>query len=74
MHSQRAGLMSERLPELNAAGAKTHCTSEIADPLEHLDRAGPAPRIGSTARSFLVELGLEAAEVERLAAEKIVRW
>jgi crotonobetainyl-CoA:carnitine CoA-transferase CaiB-like acyl-CoA transferase len=34
---------------------------------------GPAPRIGEHSAIILAELGLEAAEIERLAAEKIVR-
>jgi len=34
---------------------------------------GPAPRIGEHSAAILAELGLEAAEIERLAAEKIVR-
>ncbi len=34
---------------------------------------GPAPRIGEHGAVILAELGLEAAEIERLAAEKIVR-
>src|SRR5467141_50892 len=34
---------------------------------------GPAPRIGEHSAVILAELGLEAAEIERLAAEKIVR-
>jgi crotonobetainyl-CoA:carnitine CoA-transferase CaiB-like acyl-CoA transferase len=33
---------------------------------------GPAPRIGEHSAILLAELGLEAAEIERLAAEKIV--
>ena len=34
---------------------------------------GPAPRIGEHSAAILAEIGLEAAEIERLAAEKIVR-
>jgi crotonobetainyl-CoA:carnitine CoA-transferase CaiB-like acyl-CoA transferase len=34
---------------------------------------GPAPRIGEHSADILTELGIEAAEMERLAAEKIVR-
>jgi crotonobetainyl-CoA:carnitine CoA-transferase CaiB-like acyl-CoA transferase len=34
---------------------------------------GPAPRIGEHSATILAELGLEAAEIDRLAAEKIVR-
>jgi crotonobetainyl-CoA:carnitine CoA-transferase CaiB-like acyl-CoA transferase len=34
---------------------------------------GPAPRIGEHSAIILAELGLEAAEIERLAAEKVVR-
>jgi crotonobetainyl-CoA:carnitine CoA-transferase CaiB-like acyl-CoA transferase len=34
---------------------------------------GPAPRIGEHSAVILAELGLEAAEIERLAAERIVR-
>jgi crotonobetainyl-CoA:carnitine CoA-transferase CaiB-like acyl-CoA transferase len=34
---------------------------------------GPAPRIGEHSAVILAELGVEAAEIERLAAEKIVR-
>jgi crotonobetainyl-CoA:carnitine CoA-transferase CaiB-like acyl-CoA transferase len=34
---------------------------------------GPAPRIGEHSAMILAELGLEAGEIERLAAEKIVR-
>jgi crotonobetainyl-CoA:carnitine CoA-transferase CaiB-like acyl-CoA transferase len=34
---------------------------------------GPAPRIGEHSAIILSELGLETAEIERLAAEKIVR-
>ena len=34
---------------------------------------GPAPRIGEHSAIILAELGLEAAEIERLAAEQIVR-
>src|SRR5271167_2463588 len=34
---------------------------------------GPAPRIGEHSAAILGELGLEAAEIERLAAERIVR-
>jgi crotonobetainyl-CoA:carnitine CoA-transferase CaiB-like acyl-CoA transferase len=34
---------------------------------------GPAPRIGEHSATILSELGLEAAEIERLAAEQIVR-
>ena len=34
---------------------------------------GPAPRIGEHSAVILSELGLEAAEIERLAAEKTVR-
>jgi crotonobetainyl-CoA:carnitine CoA-transferase CaiB-like acyl-CoA transferase len=34
---------------------------------------GPAPRIGEHSVIILADLGLEAAEIERLAAEKIVR-
>jgi crotonobetainyl-CoA:carnitine CoA-transferase CaiB-like acyl-CoA transferase len=34
---------------------------------------GPAPRIGEHSAAILAELGFEAAEIERLAAEKIVR-
>ena len=33
---------------------------------------GPAPRIGEHSKIILAELGLEAGEIERLAAEKIV--
>jgi len=34
---------------------------------------GPAPRIGEHSAAILAELGLSAAEIERLATEKIVR-
>jgi crotonobetainyl-CoA:carnitine CoA-transferase CaiB-like acyl-CoA transferase len=34
---------------------------------------GPAPRIGEHGATILAELGLEAAEIERLAAQRIVR-
>ena len=34
---------------------------------------GPAPRIGEHSATILAELGFEAAEIERLATEKIVR-
>ena len=34
---------------------------------------GPAPRIGQHSAAILAELGLEAAEIERLATEEIVR-
>jgi crotonobetainyl-CoA:carnitine CoA-transferase CaiB-like acyl-CoA transferase len=34
---------------------------------------GPAPRIGEHSAVILAELGLEAAEIERLAAERVVR-
>jgi hypothetical protein len=34
---------------------------------------GPAPRIGEHSAPILAELGLEAAEIDRLASEKIVR-
>jgi crotonobetainyl-CoA:carnitine CoA-transferase CaiB-like acyl-CoA transferase len=34
---------------------------------------GPAPRIGEHSATILAELGLQQAEIERLAAEKIVR-
>src|SRR6266436_6345350 len=34
---------------------------------------GPAPRIGEHSAVILAELGLEAVEIERLAAEKVVR-
>jgi crotonobetainyl-CoA:carnitine CoA-transferase CaiB-like acyl-CoA transferase len=34
---------------------------------------GPAPRIGEHSAATLAELGLEAAEIEQLAAEKVVR-
>ena len=34
---------------------------------------GPAPRIGEHSATILTELGFEAAEIERLATEKIVR-
>jgi crotonobetainyl-CoA:carnitine CoA-transferase CaiB-like acyl-CoA transferase len=34
---------------------------------------GPAPRIGEHTAAILVAIGLEAAEIERLAAEQIVR-
>jgi crotonobetainyl-CoA:carnitine CoA-transferase CaiB-like acyl-CoA transferase len=34
---------------------------------------GPAPRIGEHSAAILAELGLNAAEIERLAAEKVVR-
>jgi crotonobetainyl-CoA:carnitine CoA-transferase CaiB-like acyl-CoA transferase len=34
---------------------------------------GPAPRIGEHSATILAELGLRQAEIERLAAEKIVR-
>jgi crotonobetainyl-CoA:carnitine CoA-transferase CaiB-like acyl-CoA transferase len=34
---------------------------------------GPAPRIGAHTAAILAEIGLEAAEIERLAAEQIVR-
>lgn len=34
---------------------------------------GPAPRIGEHSAAILTELGLDAAEIDRLAAEKIVR-
>jgi len=34
---------------------------------------GPPPRIGEHSAAILAEIGLEAAEIERLAAEKIVR-
>jgi crotonobetainyl-CoA:carnitine CoA-transferase CaiB-like acyl-CoA transferase len=33
----------------------------------------PAPRVGEHSAVVLAELGLEAAEIERLVAEKIVR-
>ena len=44
----------------------------------HFDRTpariqGPAPRIGQHSAAILAELGLEAAEIERLATEEIVR-
>jgi crotonobetainyl-CoA:carnitine CoA-transferase CaiB-like acyl-CoA transferase len=35
---------------------------------------GPAPRIGEHSAAILAELGFEATEIERLAAEKIVRF
>ena len=35
---------------------------------------GPAPRIGEHTAAILAEIGLEAAEIERMAAEQIVRW
>jgi crotonobetainyl-CoA:carnitine CoA-transferase CaiB-like acyl-CoA transferase len=34
---------------------------------------GPAPRIGEHSAAILAELGLEAAEIERLATEEVVR-
>jgi crotonobetainyl-CoA:carnitine CoA-transferase CaiB-like acyl-CoA transferase len=34
---------------------------------------GPAPRIGEHSAAILAEIGLEAAKIERLATEKIVR-
>jgi crotonobetainyl-CoA:carnitine CoA-transferase CaiB-like acyl-CoA transferase len=34
---------------------------------------GPAPRIGEDSADILAELGIEAAEIERLATEEIVR-
>jgi crotonobetainyl-CoA:carnitine CoA-transferase CaiB-like acyl-CoA transferase len=34
---------------------------------------GPAPRIGEHSAAILAELGLEPAEIERLATEKVVR-
>ena len=34
---------------------------------------GPAPRIGEHSVAILAELGLEAAEIERLASDKVVR-
>ena len=34
---------------------------------------GPAPRIGEHSAAILAEIGLERAEIERLATEKIVR-
>ena len=34
---------------------------------------GPAPRIGEHSAAILAELGLNAVEIERLAAEKVVR-
>jgi crotonobetainyl-CoA:carnitine CoA-transferase CaiB-like acyl-CoA transferase len=34
---------------------------------------GPAPRIGEDTAAILTEIGLDAAEIERLAAEEIVR-
>jgi crotonobetainyl-CoA:carnitine CoA-transferase CaiB-like acyl-CoA transferase len=34
---------------------------------------GPAPRIGEHTAAILAEIGVEAAEIERLAAEQIVR-
>jgi crotonobetainyl-CoA:carnitine CoA-transferase CaiB-like acyl-CoA transferase len=34
---------------------------------------GPAPRIGEHSAAILAELGIEAAQIERLAAAKIVR-
>jgi crotonobetainyl-CoA:carnitine CoA-transferase CaiB-like acyl-CoA transferase len=34
---------------------------------------GPAPRIGEHSAAILAELGLDAAEIERLASEKVVR-
>jgi crotonobetainyl-CoA:carnitine CoA-transferase CaiB-like acyl-CoA transferase len=34
---------------------------------------GPAPRIGEHSAAILAEIGLETVEIERLAAEKIVR-
>src|SRR5271168_4480232 len=48
------------------------------EPAARFDRTpaaiqGPAPRIGEHSADILAELGLEAAEIERLAAEKIVR-
>ena len=47
-------------------------------PAAHFDRTpaliqGPAPRIGEHSAAILAELGLGAAEIERLAAEKVVR-
>jgi crotonobetainyl-CoA:carnitine CoA-transferase CaiB-like acyl-CoA transferase len=47
-------------------------------PAARLDRTpaqihGPAPRIGEHTATILAEIGLEAAEIERLAAEQIVR-
>ena len=47
-------------------------------PAAHFDRTpariqGPAPRIGQHSAAILAELGLEAAEIERLATEEIVR-
>jgi len=48
------------------------------DPRTRFDRTpariqGPAPRIGEHSATILAELGFEAAEIERLATEKIVR-
>jgi crotonobetainyl-CoA:carnitine CoA-transferase CaiB-like acyl-CoA transferase len=34
---------------------------------------GPAPRIGEHSKAILAEIGLEAAEIDRLVAEKVVR-
>ena len=34
---------------------------------------GPAPRIGEHSAAILAELGLDAAEIERLAAAKVIR-
>jgi len=34
---------------------------------------GPAPRIGEHSATILAELGFDAAEIERLAAAKIIR-
>ena len=34
---------------------------------------GPAPRIGEHSSAILAEIGLEAAEIKRLATEKVVR-
>jgi crotonobetainyl-CoA:carnitine CoA-transferase CaiB-like acyl-CoA transferase len=47
-------------------------------PAARIDRTpaairGPAPRIGEHSAIILAELGLETAEIERLAAGKIVR-
>ena len=55
--------------------------SELIVELDHPDIGrvrpahirGPAPRIGEHSAAILAELGFEAAEIERLATEKIVR-
>jgi crotonobetainyl-CoA:carnitine CoA-transferase CaiB-like acyl-CoA transferase len=48
------------------------------EPAARFDRTpaaiqGPAPRIGEHSAMILAELGFDAAEIERLAAAKIVR-